>query len=95
MAQEGYKFLLRDAYSQLWVLLRRYIANAEQRSGNHDPVRRTRPDALRTWRRFSFRILSCDRCHAAVLSCECSLWPNPCQALVLSAQSLGKPSVVR
>ena len=33
VAQEGYKFLLRDAYSQLWVLLRRYIANAEQRSG--------------------------------------------------------------
>ena len=33
MAQEGYKFLLRDAHSQLWVLLRRYIANAEQRSG--------------------------------------------------------------
>ena len=27
VAQEGYKFLLRDAYSQLWVLLRRYIAN--------------------------------------------------------------------
>ena len=33
VAQEGYKFLLRDAHSQLWVLLRRYIANAEQRSG--------------------------------------------------------------
>lgn len=33
ITQTGYNFLLREAYSQLWALLRRFVALHENRSG--------------------------------------------------------------
>lgn len=39
VAARGYKFLLLDAYSQLWILLREYIADADRRSGELPSLR--------------------------------------------------------
>ncbi len=33
ITQTGYNFLLREAYGQLWALLRRFVALHENRSG--------------------------------------------------------------
>jgi hypothetical protein len=33
ITEAGFRFLLLDTYSQLWAILREYIAGAEQRSG--------------------------------------------------------------
>ena len=33
MTEQGFQFLLLDTYSQLWRLLRAYIAGGESRSG--------------------------------------------------------------
>lgn len=37
VAARGYKFLLLDVYSQLWIVLKEYIADAERRSGGTSP----------------------------------------------------------
>ena len=33
IAEQGFQFLLLDTYSQLWLLLQQYIANAQQKAG--------------------------------------------------------------
>ena len=33
IAEQGFQFLLLDTYSQLWLLLQQYIANAQKKAG--------------------------------------------------------------
>lgn len=35
IAEQGFQFLLLDTYSQLWLLLQQYIANAQKKAGVH------------------------------------------------------------
>lgn len=35
VSADGFRWLLKETYGQLWTLLREYVANAEKRSGGY------------------------------------------------------------